>query len=252
MGAPATPPSRRRAGAVIGAVLAVAVILGGAAVAGLGGPDRSRGPSEGEPAAPRTSPAPEPVLDLDAGELSDAEALAACSTEAFAAGRDVTVLYAVRQRTEAGHAPVVLLRNADGELRLCDATGPDAPAVLPVPEASDRSPVAFLGNGRAAWDCSGTTVDGYTATLWLAVGPQVDRVQQRYVVDGRPGPWFSTAARDGVAHLQTWLSGPLAQGAALAVQQRVLDEAGAPVAQDTLPTRRQPLAGCRDGDVQIG
>jgi hypothetical protein len=248
MGAPATPPSRRRVAAVIGAVLAVGVIVGGAALAGLGGPDRT---SEAAPRAPRTAPAAEPVLDLDAGELSDLEARAACSTETFAAGQDVTVLYAVRQRTEAGDSPVVLLRNSAGDLRLCDAAGPDAPAVLPLPEASDRAPVAFLSNGRAAWDCSGTTVDGYTATLWLAVGPQVDRVQQRYVVSGQPGPWFSTRARNGFAHLQTWLSGPVAEGATLAVQQRVLDESGAPVAQDALPGRR-PLAGCRDGDVQIG
>ncbi len=249
MGAPASLPSRRRLGAVVGAVLAVAVIVGGAALAGLGGADPQR---EGSPAARTGSPAADPQLDLDAGELAPAEALAACSTEPFAAGDDVTVLYAVRQRAQDGASPVVLLRNAAGDLRLCDAAGPDSPAVLPLPAASEETPVAFLTNGRAAWDCSGTTVDGYTATLWLAVGPQVDRVQQRYVVNGRPGPWFSTIARNGYAHLQTWIDGPVAAGAALAVQQRVLDATGAPVAQHALPTRREPLAGCRDGDVQIG
>jgi len=144
------------------------------------------------------------------------------------------------------------VRNAAGDLRLCDAAGPDSPAVVPVPEVSDRSPVAFLTNGRAAWDCSGRTVDGYTSTLWLAVGSRVDRVEQRYVVDGEPGPWFGTTARNGYAHLQTWLTGPVTGAATLGVQQRVLDADGAPVAQDALPTNRQPLPGCRDGDVQIG
>jgi hypothetical protein len=230
-------------------VVAVAAVVGGAAVAGLA---RSDGPRVAAPAAGRSTPAADPVLDIDAGELSDEEALTACSTTGFAGGGDVTVLYAVRQRTEDGTAPVVLLRNAEGDLRLCDADGPDAPAQAPLLEASGQDPVAFLTNGRAAWDCSGTTVDGYTATLWLAVGPQVDRVQQRYVVRGDPGPWFSTTARDGYAHLQTWLAGPLDEGAAVAVQQRVLDATGAPVAQDALPTRRQPLAGCTGGDAQIG
>jgi hypothetical protein len=249
MGAPGTPPSRGRAGAVLAAVLAAAVILGGAAVVALTRPD---GPRPAAPAAGGSTPAADPVLDIDAGELSDAEAIAACSTAGFAGGADVTVLYAVRQRTEDGSAPVVLLRNAAGDLRLCDAAGPDAPAQAPVPQASEQDPVAFLTNGRAAWDCSGTTVDGYTATLWLAVAPQVDLVQQRYVVRGHPGPWFSTTARDGYAHLQTWLAGPLGEGAALAVQHRVLDAAGTPIAQDALPTRRQPLAGCTGGDAQIG
>jgi hypothetical protein len=224
MGAPGTPPSRGRAGAVLAAVLAAAVILGGAAVVALTRPDGPR------PAAPG----------------------AGGSTPGFAGGGDVTVLYAVRQRTEDGSAPVVLLRNAGGDLRLCDAAGPDAPAQAPVPEASGQHPVVVLTQGRSAGDCSGTTVDGDSATLWLAVDPQVERVQQRYVVRGHPGPWFSTTARDGFAHLQTWLAGPLDGGAALAVQQRVLDATGAPLAQDALPTRRQPLAGCAGGDAQIG
>jgi hypothetical protein len=249
MGAAATPPSRGRAGAVVAAVLAVAVVVGAVAAAGLA---RSDGPRAAAPATGPSTPAADPVLDIDAGELSDEEALAACSTPGFAGGGDVTVLYAVRQRTEDGSAPVVLLRNAGGDLRLCDAAGPDAPAQAPVPEASGQHPVVFLTNGRSAWDCSGTTVDGYSATLWLAVDPQVERVQQRYVVRGHPGPWFSTTARDGFAHLQTWLAGPLDEGAAVAVQQRVLDATGAPLAQDALPTRRQPLAGCAGGDAQIG
>ena len=251
MGVPASLPSRRHVGAVVGAVVAVAVIVGGAAVAGLGAKDPRGTASPAGPASPASRGA-HPALDLDLGELSAADALAACSTEAFAAGGDVRVLYAVRQATEHGESPVVLLRNAAGDLRLCDAAGPDAPAVLPVPEASAAAPVAFLTNGRAAWDCSGTTVDGYTATLWLAVGAQVDRVELRYVVGGTPGPWFSTTARNGYAHLQTWLTGPIPHGAALGVQQRVLDATGAPVAQDALPTQRRPLAGCRDGDVEIG
>ncbi len=252
MGAPAKLPSRRRLGAVVGAVLAVGVIVGGAAVASIGGKNAPGEASPAGSASPSGSQTVDPRLALDAGELSAAQALAACSTGAFAAGGDVTVLYAVRQQSQHGDSPVVLLRNAAGELRLCDAAGPDAPAVLPLPEASEADPVAFLTNGRAAWDCSGSTVDGYTATLWLAVGPQVDRVEQRYVVEGEPGPWFSTTARNGYAHLQTWIDGPVGPDGALAVQQRVLDADGAPVPQGALPTTPQPLAGCRGGDAQIG
>lgn len=250
MGSPASTPSRRRTGTIVATAAAVALVVAGVAAAALTG----AGPEPTEPASgPVGTVASNPVLDLDGPILSDEVARASCLPDDFAGDpASVDVLYAVRQQSQHGAGPVVVLRQPDGELRLCDVEGPDAPAQAPVPEATTSHPVAFLTNGRASWDCSGRTVDGYTATTWLAVAPAVDRVQQRYWVGGVAGPWFSSRAYDGYVHLQTWLEGPVVEGTALAVQQRVLDADGARVAQTALPTRAVALTGCRGADAQIG
>ena len=90
-------------------------------------------------------------------------------------------------------------------------------------------------------------------STWLAVSSDVHVVQQRYWVDGVPGPWFSTRARNGYAHLQTWLVGPEPAGSRFAEQYRVLDASGRELRQTALPTRQKPLAGCPGkGSAQIG
>ncbi|MGZ8737471.1 MAG: hypothetical protein ACXWW7_09935 [Nocardioides sp.] len=242
---------RRHLGAIIGTVLAVAVVVAGASALTTADPEPALSP--GDTPATTSTADDEPTLDLDLGPVTDPDVLATCLADDFATDLgSVDVLYAVEQRSADGSSPVLLLRNAGGDLRMCDAAGPDHPAQLPVPEASNAEPVAFLANSRMAWECSDTTVQGYTATTWLAVVPGVARVQQRFWVAGTPGAWFSTAASGGYAHLQTWLDGPLAQDVELAVEHRVLDHDGDPVAQSALPSGRQPLSGCTGGDVQIG
>lgn len=249
MGSPASTPSRRRTGTVIATAVAVALVVAGVAAATLTGGAEPTEPASG----PVGTVATDPLLDLDGATVTEDAARAFCLPGDFTGDpASVDVLYAVQQRSQQGEEPVVLLRRPDGELRLCDAAGPDAPAQAPVPAATTSDPVAFLTNGRMAWDCSGRTIDGYTATAWLAVAPTVDRVQQRYWVDGVARPWFSARARDGYVHLQTWLAGPFADGTALAVQHRVLDADGAAVAQSALPTRRVALSGCHGGDAEIG
>ena len=245
MGSPEPSSSRRRIGAVVAAVLAVTAVVAGAA--SLAGSASDPTPSAAVPAAP----APEPVVDLDRGPVSEAD-VEACSSGGFAGSGEVEVLYGVRQRSADGDAPVLLLRNDAGELRLCDVDGPDSPAQLPLPEASTSEPVAFLGTGRRSWTCDGTTVQRYSAATWLAVAPEVRTVQERFWQNGQAGPWFTTAAQGGYAHLQTWLDGPLAEGTRLAVQTRALDADGRPVARSGLAPGRQPLAGCTGSDVQIG
>ena len=239
-----TNPSAQRRSVVVAAVLGVAAaVVGVSVLQGVGS----------EPASPpRATPTVlgEQVMVLDLGEVPAGEARDACGTPAFSAG-GVDVRYAVRQATEEGDVPVVLLANAEGELRMCDVAGPDHPAQFPVPTASDAEPVVSLA-GRASWECTGTRLDRYTSTSWLAVDDAVDRVEQRFVVDGVAGPWFSTKASGGYAHLQAWETGPLPQGTSLVVEHRVLDAEGEPVAQGHLPVGPTELGRCEDGDVQIG
>jgi hypothetical protein len=242
-----TSPSRRHLGAAVAAVLAVAVVVTGASALSLAGSG-----SDPAPAPPAAAPAQDPTVDLDRGDATDAD-VEACASGGFAPdASSVEVLYGVRQQSPDGDVPVLLLRNAAGDLRFCDLAGPDAPAQLPLPGTETDEPVVFLTNGRRSWDCTGRQVQGYTATTWLAVGPEVATVQERYWQDGTPGPWFTTAARGGYAHLQTWLTGPLPEQTRLGVQTRALDADGHPVSQSALPRGRQALPGCAGGDVQIG
>lgn len=242
-----TSPSRRHLGAVVAAVLAVAVVVTGASALSLAGPD-----SVPAPTRPATTPPQDPTVALDQGDATEAD-VEACVSGGFASeAASVEVLYGVRQQSPDGDVPVLLLRNAAGDLRFCDLAGPDAPAQLPLPETTEDEPVVFLTNGRRSWDCTGRQVEGYTATTWLAVGPEVATVQERYWQDGKPGPWFTTSARGGYAHMQTWVTGPLPEQAQLGVQTRALDAHGHPVNQGALPRGRQPLAGCDGGDAQIG
>ena len=249
MGPRTTPAARRHVGAVMAAIVAVAVVLGVAALVNRGADAPTTAGTPGQ----QPTVLGEQTLDIDLGDVTDPTAIADCLPRELAEDvSDVDVLYGVQQRTSDGSAPTLLLRNAAGRVRLCDAAGPDNAAQMPAPTANDSEPVVTLGNGQASWDCTGRTLERYTATSWLAVGPQVDRVQQRFVVDGVEGPWFTTRAQGGYAHLQTWLDGPLKKRARIAVQNRVLDAAGQVVEQSTLPTVPQPLAGCAGGDAQIG
>ncbi|QNN54068.1 hypothetical protein [Nocardioides mesophilus] len=254
---------RRRTVLVLLAALAVgAVLLGGTLLLQPGeGRDGARPEASGGPAsaAPTGSSGTGPAaaaegsIDLDLG-LADAAAVTGCLDGLAGFATDPTavqVRYGMQQRSATGSTPVLVLENADGDLLLCDAFGSDRPAQLPVPAASEDRPVAFLSSGRSAWDCDGDAVTGYTSSTWLAVSGAVARVEQRYVVDGAAGPWFTTAPHDGIAHLQTWL-GPQPAGTALEVESRVLDAAGDPVPQSTLPAGPAPLTGCAGGDAQIG
>ena len=203
----------------------------------------------------RSSAGPD-TADLDRGAVSDAD-VATCLAPDFAtAVADVDPLYGEVQSTPSGEEPVLVLRNQAGDLRLCDAFGGDSPAVAPLPTPSVTDPVAFLSTGRASWQCTGDdrlALGGYQSTSWLAVAPTVHTIEQRYVVDGSPGEWFSTTPRGGYAHLHTWIDGPLPAGTTYAVQWRVLDADGHPVQQSTLPTARTGLSGCTAaGSAQIG
>jgi hypothetical protein len=243
--------ARRRVVVVVTA-LAVAALVVGLSVVRLLAPDSAhRTPAAQLADGPTTGGAAS--IQLDVGSPGSG-AVADCLGRGFATDpADVTVLYGVQQRTVSGEVPVLVLRNAAGELRLCDGFGPDSPAQVPVPTATAQRPVAFLSNGRRDWDCAPGSRDlrGFTITEWLSVAPQVDTVQLRFVVDGVAGPWFVTAAHDGVVHLTGWLHGPQPPSARVLVQHRILDAAGDPVAQRALPAS-QRLSGCAGGSAQIG
>jgi hypothetical protein len=238
------------------AMLVAALVLGAGSLRALSGGD---GPSPQVAADPSTTTAPitaptagpNGVTELDLGP-TDADDLAACTTPDFTPeGTDPEVLYGVRQLRLGGTSAVLMLRNARGEVRLCDRFGTDAPSQAPLPSPTAEEPVAFLSNGRAAWTCDGTRLRRFEQSTWLVVSPAVATVRERFWVAGVPGPWFETRAHGGYAHLQTWLQGPEPRSR-YAQQFQVLDADGTAVPQTALPTEKRPLTGCQGGSVEIG
>lgn len=231
------------------AVVAAAAL--GVAVVGVTALDGAR-----EPDPTMSAPAAEPTvlgdeaLLLDRGPVPDELALETCSSPRFAGQGAVEVLYGVHQVTVESEGPVVVLRNADGELLLCADGHPSGPSQFPAPAPSEDEPVVTLA-GRAAWECTGRRLDRYTTTSWLGVDDGVVTVRQRVWVDAEPGPWFTTTAVNGFAHLSAWQDGPLPKGTELAVQFEVLDAGGGGVEQTALPTEPSDIGGCENGDVAV-
>lgn len=225
----------------------------GAIVLGIAGVSLVAPTSPEQPGSARLTDSPTAAtVRLDLGPVGP-DAVQGCLRPGFAASPDaVEVLYAVQQRTRLGSVPVLVLRNEDGDLLLCDEHGTDSPAVSPLPVPTADEPVVFLGNGRQVWDCTpDRALRTLSTTDWLAVSPEVRRVKVRIVVDGVPGPWHVAKARDGYVHLAAWLEGPLPRRTRLAVDHRVIGAPGSPVTQDALPDR-QRLAGCGGGPAMIG
>jgi hypothetical protein len=234
------------------AVMVAAVVLGVGLLRHVGADESPTGTSSRTAAAQAQA---DPTVDIDLGDTTPAD-VTACLTPDFATSADqVEVRYGEQQSTSSGRTPVLVLRNQAGELRLCDVFGGDSPAEAPLPAADRSNPVVFLSNGHSAWSCQGTdkVLKKFQMTLWLSVAPQVRTVQQRFWVNGVPGPWFSTTAKGGYAHLQSWLEGPEPAGTRFAVEYRVRDASGDAVPQSALPTGRKPLPGCSSGgSAEIG
>jgi hypothetical protein len=244
-------PGRREA-AVAVAVACVLLLVSWAISRLGGGIDDSQSPAS----PPTTSARPDvgtaqSTINIDDGSVTKAQ-VRACAGSHFAAKHaKVDVLYGVLQQTAIGDSPVIVLRNPAGDIRLCDSFGADRPSTLPIPQATAAAPVAFLSNGRSAWDCDGERIAGFSRTYWLSVAPVVDRVQTRFIVDGVSSPWFSSKAHGGIVHLQAWL-GQQDSGVIVQSETKVIDADGQVVAQNAIPSGVRTVDGCHGHDVTVG
>ncbi|MGN6130285.1 MAG: hypothetical protein ACTHOK_08080 [Nocardioidaceae bacterium] len=240
-----TRRTTRRQAVVLAAALAVAGVALGVGALQVHATD------PGPDAAAQLADSPSHAVALDLGPASPASVKRCLSPDFGTDPAQISVVYGVRQRTGSGAAPAFVLRNAAGVTRLCDQYGGDFPAQAPAPVATRRHPVTFFSSGRRIWTCDGRTVDRFVTTEWLSTAPRVRSVRLRFVVGGRPGPWFTTRPQHGFAHLTGWLEGPVAHHTPMAVQQQVRDGHGRPVKQHVLP-KRERLLGCAGGSAQIG
>ena len=143
-----------------------------------------------------------------------------------------------------------ILRNDDGDLRLCDANGGDYPSQVPIEYADAANPIRHLTNGRMGWDCDGKRLEAFNVTRWFSVTPAVANVGLRFVVDGAAGPWFSADAKNGFVHVHGWLDEQQAD-TAVHLQVRVLDAQGNNVPQTEIATAPQPVMACDGSSVEI-
>lgn len=248
-----------RRGTVAATAAGVATLLLGGGLTSLVWHGHATRPAAG-PATPghhRTSGAPVPTsTSADLGPVTDPAEVKDCLAPGFATDTaDVAVVYGVTQKTPDGSSPVLVLRNATGQTRLCDLFGGDYPAMSPLPQADADHPVVFYSTGRRDWTCEQDThaLKRFTVTEWLSVADPVASVRLRFVVGGTPGDWVTTDARDGFVHLQAWLDGPVRHGTSLAMQQQVLDHQGNLVSHTVLPrTQRLPGCGPGSGSATIG
>lgn len=230
--------------AALAAVLAMLIVA--VSVFAATRPTAGRRPPEGE----LHLTAGGPMVHLDRGHVGRAAVRACFGTPASR----LTPLYAVRQLTNTGTSPALVVHNRAGHLLLCDEFGRDHPSVVPIPHATQRRPVAYLSSGRKSWSCQGQSglVRKLRMTEWLSVTPRVQAARLRFVVDGTPGHWFQTSRHGGVVHIQAWLTGRYPHNTRYAVQQRFLDGHGHRIRTPGVPARFK-LAGCqRLGGVQIG
>jgi hypothetical protein len=187
------------------------------------------------------------TIALDVSGTVTADQVERCLMPTFARRvDDVTVLYGQVQRSEAGDVAALILRNDEGDLRLCDSFGGTSPSSTPVVLASAREPVRYLTNTRQSWNCDGSRLAGFTVSQWLSVTGRVGGADLRFVVDGEPGPWLRTDAHGGFVHLHGWL-GDQGAGARIRLQMRVLDGLGGVVMRQAVP-----VSACTGGDVQLG
>ena len=166
------------------------------------------------------------------------------------------VLYGVRQHRLGGSSAVLVLRNAAGDVRLCDQFGADAPSQAPLPTPRpQRAGRVPLHRPRPPGPATAPPGPRPLRAVHLAGGlpRRRDGPSSGSGSTASPGPWFETRAHGGYAHLQTWLAGPRARGTTYAEQFRVLDADGTAVPQTALPTGSSALPGCRaGGSAQIG
>jgi hypothetical protein len=84
--------------------------------------------------------------------------------------------------------------------------------------------------------------DDLSNGMWVVAGRGVTTVQQRFVLEGKSGPWFTTPVIDGLAYVHSWAKTASVDGQKIVVQTRQLDRDGEQVGvTDVRQLRFEPL-----------
>jgi hypothetical protein len=81
-----------------------------------------------------------------------------------------------------------------------------------------------------------------STSRWLVAPATAVTAQRRIVVNGKPGPWFSTAVVGGVGYLRAWGQAKLVLGDKVRAETRFLDSSDRPVGRVvTMSTTFEPV-----------
>lgn len=259
----AAPVRRRTWVVPVAAAASVAVVAGGLLAANLAdsntpqpGPAPAAGPTAtGRVGTPR--PATAASVQVNLGPLSAAEKtgmVSACMTEASQAGAQAkagTVTHAIRVKGWSAARPteltVAVLDTNSGLVISCvgrpgghtrsgqpttgvaaGVVGGDAAEAAKgkmVINPTDATHPAAPTDQLAGWyfiDLD-RSPDLLVRDSWYRTDDRVSALRQRYVVKGRPGPWYVARAVDGLVFLRSWdRSTALRKGDVVRVETQVL------------------------------
>jgi hypothetical protein len=247
-------PAQRPAWLVpVAAAAAVSMIAGGIALGPRLAGGTSPAPASSPSATDRAAKTPaERSIDLDLGPIPAARAAElGRSCLAFAVGGGTgTVSHAVRVRSwgrKKSQEIVAVLDPRDGLLFGCETHTAASPGQIEVsatvvggnpatakkskivinPTDSTHPAVPTEGNSSAAFIEFDDKPDLLVREAWYRVDERVDRMRQRFVVKGRPGPWYVAEASDGLVFLRSWdESAALRKGDAVRIETHVIDRQG--------------------------
>lgn len=248
-----TTTRRRRTWLVpVGAAASIALVVGGVIVTTTH--DRT------EPSPATHSPSPSPsileqpkdfqqrqqTIELDVGPLSGAvrkKIVADCTASLQGVGHATGITHAVKVRNWGTQKTqnTIALTGADGLRYACSGNGTRLDTavvggnaavaaanktVITVPDATHPAAPAEGGAWYAFVDFD-KKPDLLVKQGWYSVDDRVGSMRQRWVVRGKPGPWYVAKPADGLVFLLSWnQTAPLKLGEKVQLQTQVLDHRG--------------------------
>ncbi len=245
-------PVRRRAWLIpVGAAASIAVIAGGVLVVTSGHDKAQPGPAPHNTASTATPtrriPSALPDVHINVGPLTAAQRTAAAQTcvDGMENHNTATELgHGLKVMTWGGGAPTTTIAfTADPQgLRYgCEGTGTAMTQALvggdpaaaarqkAVVDPPDATHPAAPAEGMAwyAFVDFDRKPDLLAGEGWYRVDDRVASMRQRWIVRGKPGPWYVAEAVDGLVFLRSWnQSAALKLGEEVRVETQVLDHNG--------------------------
>ncbi|MFG1622188.1 hypothetical protein [Kribbella sp. NPDC049227] len=249
-------PARQRPGWLVpvSAAASIALVAGGVLIATNGNDKSQPGPAASTaPSVPSTTPSArrsisiQPDVHINLGPLTATERTTAaknCVDEMENHNTATEIGHGLKVMSWGGGKPSTTIAfTADPEgLRFgCEGTGKQMTQALvggdPAVAARNKNVIthpdathpAAPAEGQA-WFCFvdlDTKPDVLAGEGWYSVDERVASMRQRWVVRGRPGPWYVAEPADGLVFLRSWdKSAALKLGEEVRVETQVLDHSG--------------------------
>jgi hypothetical protein len=253
----ATQPRHRRGWLVpAGAAASIVLIAGGVLIATTAGHDKAQqqpapaaAASKDPSVAPSAKPKPQglPDVQINLGPLTPAEtnaAAAKCLADQDNPNHPTDLGHAIKVRSWIPgkvNTSVAFTSSPEGLRIGCEGTsksmesaivGGDPAAAKPYkvvlnPPDATHPAAPTEGNGRLMFIELDKTPDLLVQDGWYRVDNRVESMRQRWIIRGKPGPWYVANAVDGLVFLRSWdQSTALKLGETVRVETQVLGPNG--------------------------